>query len=300
MRIIRAPRFSGFCGGVKRAWTIALRTRDNTEGPVYLSGELINNDPAIRELEDRGLQILRVIDGETPPATGTLVMRAHGESPITFERAQALGMPIVDATCGIVRDVQKKAVALENQGFQVILFGHRNHPESKATVAYTQHGLIIESVEEAEALPAFDRVAVLAQTTVLLDEYERACAVLEKKGKVFQKEGQICAWTRMAQDEAEAIADQCTQMLVVGGRKSSNTRRLVDVSAKHAPSYLVETADEIDPAWFAYGSVVGVAAGASTRESDVQAVIRRLEHISKEIEGHGPLTQALSRGGERV
>lgn len=283
MEVIRAPRFSGFCGGVKRAWNIALRTRASTEGLVYLSGELINNDPAMRELEERGMSLLRVIEGEIPSEPGTLIMRAHGESPVTFARAQELGLPIVDATCGIVRAVQKKAEALEHDGFQVILYGHKTHPEALATVAYTERGMIIDSVEEAEALPHFERIAALAQTTVLLSEYDRICTVLEHKADEFVNHGQICAWTRMAQEEAEALAPSCTVMVVVGGRKSSNSRRLVEVSEPYAPSYLVETADELDPAWFRADSIVGVCAGASTREADVLSVITRIKAIGVEL-----------------
>jgi 4-hydroxy-3-methylbut-2-enyl diphosphate reductase len=264
---------------VKRAWSIAARTRAGTVGPVYVSGELINNDPAMRELESRGISVLRVAEGEEPPQTGTLIMRAHGEGPVTFERAEALGLNVVDATCGIVRVVQQKAKSLEDQGYQVILYGHRNHPEAKATVAYTQHGRIIESIEEAEALPHFERIAGLAQTTALLSEYERICEVLETKADVFENQGQVCAWTRMAQDEAEELAEQCTVMVVVGGRKSANSHRLVEVSGQHVPSYLVETIDDIDPTWFAADSVVGVTAGASTREQDVLDVISRIEEI---------------------
>jgi 4-hydroxy-3-methylbut-2-enyl diphosphate reductase len=283
MEIIRAPRFSGFCGGVKRAWTIALRTRDCTEGPVYLSGELINNDPAMRELEERGLQTLRVIEGEVPNEPGTLVMRAHGESPVTFERAQALGLDVVDATCGIVLAVQKKARQLEEDGFQVILYGHRSHPEAKATVAHTQHGLIVESVEEARSLPRYERIAALAQTTMLLSDYDQVCQVLQTKTDDFVNQGQICAWTRMAQDEAASIAPRCDVMLVVGGRKSANSRQLVEVCKRYGPAYLVETEDEVEPEWFAADSVVGVTAGASTRETDVQAVIGRVEHIGNDL-----------------
>jgi len=279
MQVLRAPRFSGFCGGVKRAWSIASRTRAGAEGPVYVSGELINNDPAMRELEGRGISVLRVAEGEAAPRGGTLIMRAHGEGPVTFERAEALGLNIVDATCGIVRVVQQKARALEDQGYQVILYGHRNHPEARATVAYTQHGMIIEALEEAEALPHFERIAGLAQTTALLSEYERICEVLKTKADVFENRGQVCAWTRMAQDEAEELAEQCTVMVVVGGRKSANTHRLVEVSSQHIPSHLVETVDEIDPAWFAADSVVGVTAGASTREQDVLDVMAQIEAI---------------------
>ncbi|HZT07656.1 MAG TPA: 4-hydroxy-3-methylbut-2-enyl diphosphate reductase [Chloroflexota bacterium] len=281
MQILRAPRFSGFCGGVKRAWSIAARTRSNADGAVYVSGELINNDPAMRELAARGVNILRVGEGEAPEGAGTLIMRAHGEGPHTFERAAALGLHVVDATCGIVRVVQEKAKRWEDEGYQVILYGHRDHPEAKATVAYTQHGRIIESVEEAQALPHFARIASLAQTTALLSEYQRVCEVLRTKADVFEDQGQVCAWTRMAQEEAVDLAQRCTVMVVVGGRKSANTHRLVEVCAEHVPSYLVETVEDLDPAWFEHDSVVGVTAGASTREQDVQDVMARIEAIGE-------------------
>jgi 4-hydroxy-3-methylbut-2-enyl diphosphate reductase len=284
MQIIRAPRFSGFCGGVKRAWSIAGRTRAGTEGPVYVSGELINNDPAMRELEAKGVSVLRVIEGEVPSEPGTLIMRAHGEGPVTFERAKELGLNVVDATCGIVRVVQQKAKKLEDEGFQIILFGHRNHPEAKATIAYTERGQIVESMEEAEALPHYPRIAALAQTTALLSDYEKVVSILQNKTDEFVNQGQVCAWTKMAQDEAEEIAAGCDVMIVVGGRKSANTHRLVDVSSLHAPSYLVESAEELEPAWFSADSVVGVTAGASTREQDVVDVIARIEAIGRELE----------------
>src|SRR5438309_9655497 len=107
MQILRAPRFSGFCGGVKRAWNMALRTRDSVSGPLYISGELINNDPAMAELERRGLNVLRVIEGEEPPQPGTLIMRAHGEPPSTFARATELVLPITAATGRIGRSARE-------------------------------------------------------------------------------------------------------------------------------------------------------------------------------------------------
>jgi len=253
-----------------------------------VSGELINNDPAMRDLESRGVAVLRVAEGESAPAGGTLIMRAHGEGPVTFERAEALGLNVVDATCGIVRVVQQKAKNLEDQGYQVILYGHRNHPEAKATVAYTQRGMIIETIEEARDLPQFNRIAALAQTTALLSEYERICDVLRTKTDEFVNQGQVCAWTKMAQDEAEQLAEQGTTMIVVGGRKSANTPPLVEVSAEHVPSYLVETVDEIDPEWFDADSVVGVTAGASTREQDVLDVMARISAIGEELESRTP------------
>jgi (E)-4-hydroxy-3-methyl-but-2-enyl pyrophosphate reductase len=295
MQIIRAPRFSGFCGGVKRAWSIAARTSANNEGPIYVSGELINNDPAMRELEGKGIQILRVADGETPTGTGTLIMRAHGEGPQSFERAEALGLNVVDATCGIVKVVQQKAVKLEDDGYQVILYGHRNHPESKATIAYTQQGMIIESLEEAEALPHYSKIAGLAQTTALLSEYEKIVEVLKTKADEFVNQGQVCAWTKMAQDEAEQVAAQATVMIVVGGRKSANSHRLVEVCGEHVPSYLVEEVKDIDPTWFTADSIVGIAAGASTREQDVVDVIKQIEAIGTSLATSS--TELVKAGG---
>jgi len=283
MQIMRAPRFSGFCGGVKRAWSIAGRTSANAEGPVYVSGELINNDPAMRELEGKGIHILRVAEGEAPTGSGTLIMRAHGEGPQSFERARELGLNVVDATCGIVKVVQQKAVALEEQGYQVILYGHRNHPESRATIAYTKHGMIIEDLEEAEALPHYEKIAGLAQTTALLSEYEKIVEVLQTKADLFENHGQVCAWTKMAQDEAEQVAAEATVMVIVGGRKSANTHRLVEVCGEHVPSYLVEEVQDIDAAWFTADSIVGIAAGASTREQDVVDVIEHIQRIGEAL-----------------
>jgi len=181
--------------------------------------------------------------------------------------------------------VQQKAKKLEDEGYQIILFGHRNHPEAKATIAYTERGKIVETVEEAGDLPHYPRIAALAQTTALLSDYEKVVKILETKTEEFVNQGQVCAWTKMAQDEAEEIAAGCTVMIVVGGRKSANTQRLVDVSSLHAPSYLVEAVEEIDPAWFKADSVVGVTAGASTREQDVVDAIARIEAIGRELEG---------------
>ena len=275
MEIVRAPRYGGFCGGVKQAWTLALQARDTTEGPVYVTGELIHNKAAMAELQDKDVRIAHPLQ-ERLPAGATVLVRAHGEGPRTYEAAREQGLNLVDASCWIVRRVQQRAVEWEREGYQVILFGHHDHPESRATISYTDHGLIIESVAEAEALPHFPRIAALAQTTVLLSEYEKVCAVLATKCDQFENKGQICAWTRLAQEEAADIARTVDAMVVVGGKHSSNTRQLATVCGEICPTYHVETADELEPAWFAGLRRVGLTAGASTRDADVDAAAARL------------------------
>ncbi len=289
MEIVRAERFGGFCGGVKQAWTLALDARERMAGPIYVTGELIHNRAAMAELAGKGITIAHPLERDVP-AGATLLVRAHGEGPATYERARALGVNLVDASCAIVQRVQRRAVEWERQGFQVILFGHRDHPESKATIAYTDHGIIIESVAEAEALPRFPKIAALAQTTVLQTDYDRVCEILPTKCEEFQNQGRICTWTQLAQDEAAAIARTVDVMVVVGGKHSSNTQQLARVCGAICPTHHVETADELRGEWFADAGRVGLTAGASTRDVDVDATAERIRAfgVQWEREPHMP------------
>ena len=286
MRVVRGERFVGFCGGVKRAWKLAIESSENNDDEaVFISGKLIHNTPAMQELETMGVRPLPVslMDddlpaAETAPLTGrTVLMRAHGESPTAFTRAQNLGLNVLDATCPIVTVVQKIAKQLEDEGYQVIVFGHRDHPEARATVAHTEHGLIIESVEEAAELGHYPKLASIAQTTMLTADYVELCKVLETKADVFDDRGRICGWTQRAQGEAVELAHTVDMMVVVGGRDSSNTHQLVRVCSEVCPTRHIVTADELDEAWFDGIETVGLAAGASTREHDITAVISWLE-----------------------
>ena len=276
MEVIRAARYAGFCGGVKRAWKLASQEAASGETPVYISGKLIHNTPAMSELQERGVEILDVqsADGIAP---GTpFILRAHGEGPAVYEKAAELGLRLIDGTCGIVRNVQKRARELEAQGFQVVLYGHRNHPEAKATVAHTQRGIIIESAEEAADLPFTPKIAAIAQTTSSAREYVEVCRVLRERCEQFEDQGHICDFTQRSQEEAAALAATVDAMVVVGGRDSSNTRRLVEVCTERCPTFHVETAEEIEPGWFHGVEKVGVTAGASTRDQDIEAVEERL------------------------
>ncbi|HEX2324561.1 MAG TPA: 4-hydroxy-3-methylbut-2-enyl diphosphate reductase [Chloroflexota bacterium] len=283
MRVVRAQTYVGFCGGVKRAWNRAVKAAGASEGSVFLSGKLIHNTPAMQELEGLGVRPLEEADVAAGVAGKTILMRAHGEGPLAFERARSLGLNVVDATCPIVTAVQKIAVQLEGEGYQVIVFGHRDHPEAKATVAYTERGKIIESAAEARDLPRFEKLASIAQTTMLQADYLELVEVLRTKADHYEDRGRICGWTLHAQDEAVALAQRVQAMVVVGGRDSSNTIQLVRVCQPHCPTYHVLTAAELRPAWFEGLQEVGVVAGASTREVDIQAVIDALEAMGTAV-----------------
>ena len=285
MRVLRAQTYSGFCGGVKRAWNRAVKAAATVEGPVFLSGKLIHNTPAMSELAQLGIRTLEEADVQQGVAGKTILMRAHGEGPMAFERARALGLNVIDATCPIVTAVQKIAVQLEQEGYQVIVFGHRDHPEAKATVAYTERGFIVESAAEARSLPHYQKLASIAQTTMLQADYLELVEVLKTKADVYEDRGRICGWTLHAQDEAVELAKQVQAMVVVGGRDSSNTIQLVRVSEPNCPTYHVETADELRAEWFDGVDTTGVLAGASTRETDIRAVIEFLSAINSSNPG---------------
>ena len=278
MEVLVAPRYAGFCGGVKRAWRLAHEEAERASGPVYLSGKLIHNDPAMRELAEMGVGVAE--SPESAPAESTIIVRAHGEGPGFYERAEQARLRVVDATCSIVKAVQRRARALEERGYQVVLFGHARHPEALATIAHTQRGVIVESAEQARLLPRSERIAVIAQTTAPQWEYERVCDALRERCDVLEDQGRICGWTLSAQEEAAQMARQVQAMVVIGGRDSSNSRRLVEVCSRHSPTHHVETAAELDPAWFAGVEKVGVTAGASTRDGDVEAVVAWLRTLA--------------------
>ena len=277
MEVLLASRYAGFCAGVRRAWRLVHDELERGARPLHLSGKLIHNDPAMRELAQLGVRVLQ--PGESAPPGSTVVVRAHGEGPRFYERAREDGVRIVDATCSIVKAVQRRARALEERGYQVVLFGHRDHPEALATIAHTRRGIIVGSVEEAGQVKRCARIAAIAQTTAPGWEYGQVCRALRERCEVFEDQGRVCGWTLSAQEEATELAGQVQAMVVIGGRESSNTRRLVEVCSRRCPTHHVETADELDPAWFAGAERVGVTAGASTRDTDIEAVAAWLRSL---------------------
>ncbi len=292
MQVIRAKTYVGFCGGVKRAWNRAVKAAGAADGTVYLSGKLIHNTPAMNELADLGVRALADDDVQRGDLAGkTILMRAHGEGPKAFEDARALGLNVIDATCPIVTAVQKIAAQLEQEGYQVIVFGHRTHPEAKATVAYTERGFIVESADEARALPHYEKLASIAQTTVLQADYVELVEVLKTKADVYEDRGRICGWTLHAQDEAVELAKRVDACVVVGGRDSSNTIQLVRVCEPYCTTFHVETAAELRAEQFAGMETAGLLAGASTREIDIQAVTDFLAPLN---ERSAPLEPVLA------
>jgi 4-hydroxy-3-methylbut-2-enyl diphosphate reductase len=209
-------------------------------------------------------------------ADRTVFITAHGISGIMKSRLAAKASTLIDATCPLVSRVHTVGQELEGKGYQVVLVGEHDHPESMGTLGDLDHGIIIETAEDAEALPHFSRLGVIAQTTIDQDHFWNVVEVLKAKGDEVVVENTICVPTRERQDSARKLAKEVDAMVVVGGRNSSNTKRLKELAERYCPALQVTSADELDPAWFIHHKKIGVTAGASTPDSSIQAVVEKI------------------------
>ncbi len=275
MKIILA-KTAGFCMGVKRALDIALKSAENHDGHVFTHGPLIHNPQAVRMLEERGVKPADDLDGVEG---GCVVIRAHGIPLDETEKLRARGFEIVDATCPHVRRSQKTVRRYSSEGWRVIIVGDRDHAEIAGIEGYCEGPYAVISTEaEAREVEMGRRTVVIAQTTFSEETYERIAAILKGRDRKVVVENSICRATQKRQAEAAELGTRCEAVIVVGGRHSANTRRLVEIASQTGtPTFHVETADELDIDALKKFNTLGVTAGASTPSWITQGVIRRLE-----------------------
>lgn len=276
MEVIQG-KYGGFCPGIKRAWKQVETAAQEYPGSIFVLGELLHNNQALEELKSWGVKTinnLRQIRGKK----GILIIRAHGEPSQTFQKLTKMEkIKVLDATCPNVSLTQKLARRLEDRSYQVVVCGEKNHPEVRATIGYTKKGIIISSPEEAEKLAKCEKIGVLSQTTFLSSVFKKICKVLEKKTKEFKPLGTICNFTKLAQKEARKIAKEVDLVIVVGGKHSENTKRLVEVAGEIVPTHHVEVQRDIKERWLKNVKVVGLLAGASTPNWVINEVRKKLE-----------------------
>jgi len=274
MKII-VGKYAGFCPGVKRAWALVEKAAHKKNGPIFVLGELIHNRQAIQRIESWGIKTIESLE-EVKNGSGTLIIRAHGEPPKTFQKLAKIGLRVVDATCPSVARVQKLAQKTETQGYQVFVCGEKEHPEALATIGYTKRGKILSSPEEAAKKEEMEKVGVLSQTTFSPQTFTQICQILRGKCWVFKSLGTICNFVQLAQKEGGQIAKKVDLVIVVGGKHSSNTKRLAEVCGKIVTTHHIETASEIKKQWLNSAGKVGLLAGASTPEWIIEEVQKKL------------------------
>ncbi|MDT7942970.1 MAG: 4-hydroxy-3-methylbut-2-enyl diphosphate reductase [Dehalococcoidia bacterium] len=282
MEIILA-RDMGFCWGVRRAISI-MEEVVQQEGEVYSLGPIVHNPLVMAELEKRGV---RAINGNIPIQEGKpLAITAHGAGPEIYRLAREKGIRLIDTTCPIVTRSQRWARRMAQQGFTIIIFGDAQHREVKGVLAWTEgKGMAVTDVSQVPR--GLSRIAVISQTTQEPRKFAAFVAQLlqERIEEIheFRLVGTLCNVTSSQQEAARELARQVDVVIVVGGRNSANTRHLAEVCQETGvPTYHIERAEELDPAWVRGCRKVGITAGASTPDWAVQEVVSRLRQLDQE------------------
>ncbi|NLI11903.1 bifunctional 4-hydroxy-3-methylbut-2-enyl diphosphate reductase/30S ribosomal protein S1 [Pelotomaculum propionicicum] len=278
---VRVAAKAGFCFGVKRAIEIVKDTVRGNPGPIYTLGPLIHNPQVVASLAEMGVV---EIDNLKEISNGTIVIRSHGVSPEIVNEARVLGLDIVDATCTFVRRAQELAHDLTEQGYQVVVVGDRDHPEVQGIKGWTGgKAIVVENPAEAALLNKEAAYGVIAQTTQPLENFNSVVEVLRGTGAKIKVCNTICNATSQRQQAARELAGKVGMMVVVGGANSANTRKLAGLcAASGTATHLIETADELDPAWFNGVNTAGLTAGASTPDWIIEEVRRRMSEIEEQ------------------
>jgi 4-hydroxy-3-methylbut-2-enyl diphosphate reductase len=273
MKVFLADK-AGFCFGVKRAISTAFEAADG--GNVYCLGPLIHNPQEVERLRQAGVKTVENLTSLKPG--DSLIIRSHGVPPRVLAQAREKGLQIIDLTCPFVGKAQRDAEALHQEGYQVVVVGEKKHPEVQSILGYAgDNAVVVETAEEVEGLTLQSRVGIVAQTTQSYGNFSEIVLKLLRLSKELKVFNTICNSTKERQDAARLLAGQVDVMLVVGGRNSANTSRLVSVCRKEGkPTYHIEVADEIQPAWLEGVTMVGVTAGASTPDWVVEGVLKKL------------------------
>ena len=280
LELVLSP-YTGYCFGVKRA--MGLIDRGVAEQPgakIYTLGEIIHNPQAVARLKERGVVPVSSLDDIEEGSF--LIIRAHGVHPELIEEAKRRGIKLLDATCPFVQKSQRYVRKLVAESYRVIIIGDADHPEVRSIAGHAGgDAIIVNGVDVAHEVPRLEKAGVVIQTTFSKENARNIIDVLEERVERLRVYDTICQATIMRREATLELAGTVDIMLVVGGRTSSNTKRLYQMCLDNGvPSRFVETAGEIDPSWFEGCRRVGLATGTSTPDWVIEQVMKRMEEIS--------------------
>lgn len=307
MPAIKVAKHAGFCFGVKKAIEIAEEVAKNNSGKTYVYGQLVHNEKVIRDLEGKGIIFAENINDI--PENAVTVLRAHGEPLTTYqilgEKSITKGKNLNDATCPLVTLVHNVAVKLKNNGYEVVLFGKRNHPEAIGT-SYHLRGkdtFIVENPEDFINVVDyisknnFEKVAIISQTTMSVYGYKKLIDGINSKlangrfeeihlslrdlSKKYGFVDTICNPTKQRQSDTEEIAQESDIVIVIGGKNSSNSKELYAKCREFGvESYFIQSEGQLRKEWFDGKEKIGVTAGASTPDYLIDDVVKRIREIT--------------------
>ena len=274
MEVILAD-YLGFCYGVKRAIKIARENASGEGSPSCTLGPIIHNPQMVERLREEGIGTVESLD---ELEQGTIIIRSHGVGPLIYAEAEKKGLDVVDATCPHVHKAQMSAKALSDKGYMVVIIGEKEHPEVQSIFEWSAHkAVIVETEEEAEALPSCQKMGIVSQTTFSGSRFKEIVGKLLDKSREIKIERTICTATEQRQAAAIELAARVDLMLVIGGKNSANTTRLAQLCAEQCTTYHIETAAELLPQWFDKIEKIGITAGASTPDWIIKEVYKQCQ-----------------------
>ncbi len=276
---INVANSAGFCFGVKRALEIAFKAASRAK-PVYMLGDIVHNENVVKEINRSGIKKLNKLKGKNP---GALLIRAHGAPIKTFFKAKKLGYEIIDATCPMVKEIHSIVKDMRRKGYKVIIIGDKKHEEVFG-IAGQLNGktLVIDNLKDIvpEKIKTTRKACVVAQSTQNLKKALEIVSALKKYIPDLKFFNTICRPTRTKQEEIRNMPLKNDAMIIIGSKKSANTKRLYEISRSlNKNSHWVNSKKEIKPRWLKGVKSMGITAGASTPEYTIKDIVKYIRSI---------------------
>ena len=277
---VKIAKNAGFCFGVKRAMKMAWDELQESKDGIYALGPLIHNKQAVLKYEENGLKTINEVS--EVPISKSMIIRSHGVGERVYKESKEKGLNIIDTTCPFVKKIHEIAKKYYSQGFSIIVIGDSKHPEVIGINGWCNYeAIIIKNLEDLENIE-LDRdkeYCVVAQTTINIDLYNKILEALSNRLDNVLFNNTICSATKVRQEAAKEISKDVDMMIVVGGRHSSNTQKLVQICKGFVPTLAIETVDELNEEDFRGFNKVGLTAGASTPDWIIEEVVSYIESL---------------------
>ena len=273
---VKVAEHAGFCFGVRRAVDKVYELIESQEKPIYTLGPIIHNESVVGDLEAKGVKVIENIEQLHSVRDGVVVIRSHGVGRAVYELMESLGLSYVDVTCPNVLKIHKIVERESKAGENIVIIGNAKHPEVEGICGWSvSKPVVIETVEEAEEYQAMNGnpVCIVSQTTFNYNKFKDLVEILEKKRYDNNVLNTICNATEDRQRETKQIAKEVDTMLVIGGKHSSNTQKLYEISkCECGNTYYIQSPVDLDSEMFQSSSCVGITAGASTPNKIIEEV----------------------------
>ena len=275
MKVIKA-KTAGFCFGVKRAVDTVYEQVNTCSGPIYTYGPIIHNGEVVKDLESKGVVVLRTEEDLDNISGGTVIIRSHGVEKRIYDKLEAKGVRIVDATCPFVKKIHNIVQKESAEGKYILIIGNPDHPEVIGIRGWAgEHAAVIQNADDIENIDFSkkEKICVVSQTTFNYNKFKDLVEIIKKKSYDSIVLNTICNATKERQTEAESIAESVDAMIVIGDKHSSNTQKLFEICRKACNNtYYIQTLDDLDLNQLGSVETVGITAGASTPNNIIEEV----------------------------